>query len=94
MLAARWGMEGAGVVVTQPTPAAAALSPDELLPALAVGGEIGRGEPRGSRKDLSPFLMDKLNRLTNGKALRAYQAILVANARLAAEIAQEVSKSQ
>jgi pseudouridine-5'-phosphate glycosidase len=34
--------------------------------------------------------MDKLNRLTWGKALRAYQTILVANARLAAQIAREL----
>ena len=40
------------------------------------------------RKDLSPFQMERLNRLTKGKALRAYQAILVANARLAAQIAK------
>jgi pseudouridine-5'-phosphate glycosidase len=32
--------------------------------------------------------MERLNRLTRGKALRAYQAILVANARLAAQIAK------
>jgi len=93
LLAAHWGMEGAGVVVTQPTPAAAALSPDELLPALQLVEKLA-AENRVGGKDLSPFLMEKLNRLTNGKALRAYQAILVANARLAAEIAQEVSKSQ
>jgi pseudouridine-5'-phosphate glycosidase len=30
LLAAHWGMDGAGVVVANPTPADAALSPDEL----------------------------------------------------------------
>jgi hypothetical protein len=30
--------------------------------------------------------MDRLDRLTRGKALSAYQAVLVANARLAARI--------
>jgi pseudouridine-5'-phosphate glycosidase len=33
-------------------------------------------------------LMDRLNRLTGGKALQAYEAILVANARLAVQVAK------
>jgi pseudouridine-5'-phosphate glycosidase len=89
LLSAHWGMDGAGVVVAQPTPTNVALSPDELLPALQLV-ENQAAKDRVERKDLSPFLMDKLNRLTHGKALRAYQAILVANARLAAQIAREL----
>jgi pseudouridine-5'-phosphate glycosidase len=86
-LTAHWSMDGAGVVIAQPTPADVALSPDELLPALhTVEQQAAKdGIPR---RDLSPFLMEKLNRLTRGKALRAYQAILVANVRLAAQIAR------
>jgi pseudouridine-5'-phosphate glycosidase len=38
--------------------------------------------------------MEKLNRLTRGKALRAYQAIVVANTRLAAQIARELAAPQ
>jgi pseudouridine-5'-phosphate glycosidase len=76
--------------VAQPTPAEAALSPDELLPALETV-EHQATQDHVSRKDLSPFLMEKLNRLTRGKALRAYQAILVANTRLAAQIARELA---
>jgi pseudouridylate synthase len=86
LLSAHWAMDGAGIVVAQPTPLDAALSPDELLPALhAVEKQASQGNV--GRKDLSPFLMDRLNRLTKGKALRAYEAILVANARLAVQIA-------
>jgi pseudouridine-5'-phosphate glycosidase len=89
LLAAHWGMEGAGVVVAQPTPAEAALSPDELIPMLqAVEEQAARDHIE--RKDLSPFLMDRLNRLTRGKALRAYQASLAANARLGAQVAREL----
>ena len=44
-------------------------------------------------RDLPPMLMARLNRMTGGKALRAYQAILVANARLAAQIARELEGS-
>jgi pseudouridine-5'-phosphate glycosidase len=92
LLAAHWGMDGAGVVVAQPTPADVALSPDELLPALqAVEKQAAEGGV--ARKDLSPSLMHRLNRLTQGKALHAYQAILVANARLAAQIAMALVKA-
>jgi pseudouridine-5'-phosphate glycosidase len=89
LLKAHWGMDGAGVAVAQPTPTEVALSPDELLPALREVEELA-AKDRVARKDLSPFLMDKLNRLTWGKALRAYQAILVANARLGVQIAREL----
>lgn len=85
-----WDLEGAGAVLAQPTPAAVALSPDELLPALRWVDEQAEKD-RVTRKDFSPFLMDKLNRLTGGKALRAYQAILTANARLGAEIAASMT---
>jgi pseudouridine-5'-phosphate glycosidase len=91
MLSMHWDLDGAGVVVAQLTPLDAALSPDELLPALVAVEE--QAEKDGvARKDLSPFLMDKLNRLTRGKALRAYQAILVENILLGARISRELLK--
>jgi pseudouridine-5'-phosphate glycosidase len=85
-LKVHWGIDGAGVVLAQPTPADAAISPDELLPALR-SVEDQADQEGVVRKDLSLFLMEKLNRLTWGKALKAYQAILIANARLAAQVA-------
>jgi pseudouridylate synthase len=85
-----WGIDGAGVVLAQPAPAEVAISPDELFPALRAVEEQAEKD-RVAWKDFSPFLMDKLNRLTWGKALRAYQAILVANARLGAQIARELN---
>jgi pseudouridine-5'-phosphate glycosidase len=88
-LKVHWSIDGAGVVLAQPTPADVAISPDELLPALRAVEEQADREGV-TRKDLSLFLMDKLNRLTWGKALRAYQAILVANARLAAQVARDL----
>jgi pseudouridine-5'-phosphate glycosidase len=92
LLGAHWGMGGMGVVVAQPTPAAVALSPDELHSALLeVEEQAMKAAVRA--KDLPPFLMTRLNRLTGGKALRAYQAILVANARLAAQIGRQLTGS-
>jgi pseudouridylate synthase len=84
-----WGFDGAGVVMAQPTPPEVSISPDVLLPALR-SVEEQANKDRVERKDLSIFQMDKLNRLTWGKALRAYQTILVENARLAAQIAREL----
>ena len=89
LLTAHWGMHGAGVVIAQQTPVDAALSPDELIPGLE-DVEKQAADHHVRRADLSPFLMDRLNRLTRGKALRAYQAIFIANARLAAQVAREV----
>ena len=90
LLAAHWGMKGAGVVVAQPTPDAFALSPDMLQPALREVEHLA--SQTGLRaKDLPPLLMDRLNRLTKGRALRAYRAILEANTRLAARIARELT---
>jgi pseudouridine-5'-phosphate glycosidase len=89
LLNAHWTLDGAGVVVAQPTPADMALSPDELLPALQAV-EQQAAKDNVERRDLSPFLMDRLDRLTKGKALRAYQSVLVTNTRLAAQAAGEV----
>jgi pseudouridine-5'-phosphate glycosidase len=89
LLAAHWRLGGAGLVVAQPTPAEAALSPDELHPALRTV-EQEAAQYRVRAKDLPSFLIDRLNRLTGGKALQAYRAIVVANARLAAQIAGEL----
>ena len=42
-------------------------------------------------RDLPPFLMGRLNRLTKGRALRAYRGSMEANARLAAQIARAMA---
>ena len=91
LLSAHWSLDGAGLVVAQPTPADVALSPDELVPALRAVEKLA-AEGHTARRDLSRTLMQRLNRLTHGKALRAYQAILVANARLAAQVTSQMSK--
>ena len=61
-----------------------------MIPALATVKKQA-AENRVGGKHLSPFLMDRLNRLTRGKVLQAYQAILVANARLAAQVAGQLA---
>jgi pseudouridine-5'-phosphate glycosidase len=88
-LQTHWAVGGSGVVLGQFTPADVAIQPDLLIPALRMIEESGEKD-QVARKDLSPFLMDKLNRLTGGRAMRAYQSILVSNARLGAQIAREL----
>jgi pseudouridine-5'-phosphate glycosidase len=40
---------------------------------------------------LTPFLLSRINELTKGKSLKANIALLLNNARLAAEIAKEMN---
>ncbi len=48
----------------------------------------GRGRARGlSGKAITPFLLDAVRRATGGRSLAANRALIVANARLAAEVA-------
>jgi len=90
LLRTHWEMGGAGIVVAQPTPEQVALSPDELYPAFEdVKKQAAASKVRS--RDFPPFLMERLNRLTKGRAIRAYRAILEANARLAAQIARALA---
>lgn len=87
LLAAHWGMAGAGVVVAQPIAEEAALEPNEFAEALdqAEQRTVRAGIQGGQ---LTPFLLARLAEITEGKTLQANQALIVANARLAAQIAQ------
>src|SRR5215813_14731915 len=88
-LTAHWAVEGAGVLIANPAPAEAALDPalfaDNIL-------EIERQAARVGSKDLTPFLTSRLARLTAGRTLEAYKAILAANAKLAARIARQLTE--
>jgi pseudouridylate synthase len=85
----RLGLPGA-IVLTQPVPEVHALDPDSLRDALDAAladaryhGIVG--------KPLTPFLLDVIRRATAGRSLRANCALLVANSRLAAEVAVELA---
>jgi pseudouridylate synthase len=86
LLRAHWALGGNGVVLAQPVDEHVALEPDAFLSALstaerdAVGGGI-----RG--KELTPFLLSRLADITEGQTLKANHALVIANARLAAQIA-------
>jgi pseudouridine-5'-phosphate glycosidase len=92
LLAAHWNLDGAGVVLAQPLASDVALEPEVLESALreveeqAVGGNV-----RG--KELTPFLLARLAEATEGSTLKANQALVVANARLAAQVARALSNT-
>jgi pseudouridine-5'-phosphate glycosidase len=87
LLKAHWALEGAGVVLAQPVVAEAALEPGELE--RAVGSAEAQGAAAGVRgPEVTPFLLARLAELTDGRTLRANQALVIANARLAARVAR------
>jgi pseudouridine-5'-phosphate glycosidase len=77
---------GGGSVLAQPVAEDVELDPEEVEAA------IGRAEAdavtRGVRgAALTPFLLSRLAELTGGRSLRANQALILANARFAGEVA-------
>ena len=74
------------IVLAQPVPAEQALDPSLFQPALENALTIAKAQGiKGKR--LTPFLLAFIQQATAGHSLRANVALLVANARLAAEIA-------
>ncbi len=84
LLAAHWDVGGAGVVLAQPVAAAVALQPDEFANGLL---ELERQAASNVPGSPAVSLTARLSRLTRGKTVRAYQAIYIASARLAAQVA-------
>lgn len=86
LLAVHWRLGGAGVVLAQPLDEAVALEPGPLAGALAEAERLAT--ERGVRgAALTPFLLARLGEITGGATTRANQALIVANARLAAQVA-------
>ncbi len=86
LLRAHWELGGAGAVLAQPPPAEAALAPDVFAEAL-VRAEGEAAEARVCGPALTPFLLHRLALATGGRTLQVNQALIVANARLAARVA-------
>jgi pseudouridylate synthase len=79
-------MGGAGALLAQHVSEDVALAKEELDAALArAEAEATAADVRGPA--LTPFLLSRLAVHTAGRSLRANQALIVANARLAAEVA-------
>jgi pseudouridine-5'-phosphate glycosidase len=91
LLHAHWALGGAGIVLAQPIEEHVALEADTFLTALSTAERAAAGEGiRG--KELTPFLLDRLADITEGQTLKANHALVIANARLAAQIARAYAR--
>jgi pseudouridine-5'-phosphate glycosidase len=93
LLAAHWGLGGAGVVVARAVPDEEALDPEEFTEALQRAEAMaGLAAVRGPA--LTPYLLARLAELTDGRSLRANQALIRANAHLAGEVAVALAQKE
>ncbi len=91
LLAAHWGLQGAGVVLAQSMSEERSLPPEEFQVALAeVESRAASVGVRG--KEITPFMLARLAEVTRGRTLEINQALVTANARLAGRVACELSK--
>ncbi len=89
LLAAHWELGGAGVVLAQPLPPELALPAAEFDTAWARAEQLAvAAGVRGQQ--VTPFLLARLAELTGGKTLTVNQALIAANARLAAQVAVQL----
>ena len=81
---------GTGIVIANPIPEADAL-PAEGIEA-TIASAVAEAERSGiSGKELTPFLLSRLNELTAGASLKANIALVKNNAALAARVAVELA---
>ena len=80
------------VLVTNPVPETEAISKSEMEPYIEQANREAR-EQGIHGKALTPFLLPRISELTGGKSMRANLALLLNNARLAAQIAKALYRS-
>jgi pseudouridylate synthase len=87
VMKAKWDMGLAGgLVIANPVPAEHALPPDVVDGAIAQALVEARAASVAG-KALTPFLLERINALTGGTSLAANIALVLNNARLAAQVA-------
>ena len=87
---ARLGLTG-GQLVTNPIPPEAEIPRDEINPVIEQA--LAEAEAQGiAAKSVTPFLLQRIFELTDGRSLEANIALVLNNARLAADIATEMAK--
>lgn len=87
MMKAKWamGLQG-GIVVANPIPAADEIPSTEITPHIARA--LAEAREQGiAGKNVTPFLLKRLNEITAGRSLTANIALVMNNARVAAAIA-------
>ena len=84
-------MGGGGAVLAQPVDEGVALAADDVEAAIRVAElEAEANRVRGGA--VTPFLLSRLAQLTGGRSLAANRALIVANARLAGEVAARLTE--
>lgn len=82
------GLPG-GQLVANPIPANAALDADDIMPVIEIA--LREAKTQGiAAKSVTPFLLDKIGKATDGRALAANIALVLNNARLASQIALQL----
>lgn len=75
------------VLVANPVPAAEAVPAKDMEPMIAEASQEARTH-KIHGKELTPFLLQRLNELSKGRSMQANLALLLNNARVAAQIAK------
>lgn len=85
---AHWntGMQSA-VLVANPIPVPESIPASDMAPMIEAASQEAQ-ERRIHGKELTPFLLQRLNELTKGKSMQANLALLLNNARVAAQLAK------
>ncbi|MBQ8177737.1 MAG: pseudouridine-5'-phosphate glycosidase [Clostridia bacterium] len=84
------GLKG-GMLITNPIPEE--YSMDASVINQAIDKAIAEAEEKGIKgKDITPFLLDKIQKITGGNSLNSNIELVLNNARLAAQIAVELSQ--
>lgn len=82
---------GTGLLIANPIPVGDSL--DTAFIDQTIADAVAEAEEKGvSRKDLTPFLLKRINELSGGRSLKANIALIRNNAALAADIAVEYAK--
>lgn len=91
---AHWdaGLQSA-VLVANPVPEADAIPKSEMEPFIEQAIKDAKKEDKHG-KEVTPFLLNRLNELTKGRSVRANLSLLLNNARLAAHIARALRQSE
>jgi pseudouridine-5'-phosphate glycosidase len=79
-----------GILVTNPIPETESIPKSKMEPMIEKASKEAM-EQGIHGQALTPFLLNRINELSKGKSLKANLALLLNNARLAAEIAQEMN---
>lgn len=88
---ARLGLKG-GQLVANPIPVAAEIKREDIMPVIEQA--LSEAEAHGiAAKAVTPFLLQRIFELTDGRSLTSNIALVMNNARLAAEIASSLNVS-